>query len=96
MSAVQRRTKPGPTSTAVMDRSYRVGALAACFLFFLIRLRTVSDGWAPRASQCSMRSRLERAVVPLFFRVVSADELKKFFHRADCVYRSRPLYSKGG
>ena len=32
------------------------GAVTPCFLFFLSKLRTVSDGWAPRAIQYSARS----------------------------------------
>jgi hypothetical protein len=32
------------------------GALATCFLFFLIKLRTVSDGCAPLLIQYSARS----------------------------------------
>ena len=34
------------------------GAVTPCFLFFLSKLRTVSDGWAPRAIQYSARSAL--------------------------------------
>ena len=32
------------------------GAVTPCFLFFFSKLRTVSDGWAPRAIQYSARS----------------------------------------
>src|SRR5262249_41384785 len=42
-------------------------AAASGFLFFLIRLRTVSEGCAPLLIQCSMRSSLSLLLSPGFF-----------------------------
>ena len=51
---------------------------AATFWFFLIKLRTVSDGCAPREIQCSMRSSFKRAVVIRLLRIVGPDDLDEF------------------
>jgi len=45
----------GAGETVGLDAAL-AGALAACFLFFLIKLRTVSDGCAPLLIQYSARS----------------------------------------
>jgi hypothetical protein len=42
-------------------------ATGARFLFFLIKLRTVSDAWAPRAIQYSARSNFNALLSPGFF-----------------------------
>jgi len=42
-------------------------AAASGFLFFLIKLRTVSDGCAPLLIQCSIRSNLSVLFCPAFF-----------------------------
>src|SRR5205814_7728359 len=41
-------------------------AAASGFLFFLIKLRTVSDGWAPLLIQYSTRSSLRVLLLPRF------------------------------
>ena len=48
------------------------------FLFFLIKLRTVSDGCAPRAIQCSARSSFSVLLSPGFLRIVGPDDLDEF------------------
>ena|SRR6516165_5090325 len=42
-------------------------AAVAVFLFFLIKLRTVSDGWAPLLIQNSARSTFNELLWPGFF-----------------------------
>ena len=84
--ALQRTPLPLVPLPALSERSPAALALlltskthaAACLLFFLIKLRTVSEGCAPREIQCSTRSRFQPAVVIGFLRIVMSNDLNEF------------------
>ena len=55
-SGVGGAVSEGVTAVGLGSDEAGVAAVTPCFLFFLSKLRTVSDGWAPRAIQYSARS----------------------------------------
>ena len=58
-------------------RAYCRRRSRCAFLFFFNRLRTVSEGCAPRASMLSAID-LDRAIIAFQFRIVGADDLNEF------------------
>src|SRR5437667_4179354 len=62
-----RRLSYVSAGVCVRSDSGATWAVAVCFLFFLIKLRTVSEGWAPLLIQYSARSSLIVLLWPGFF-----------------------------
>ena len=66
------------TATSAATPAAAGAAAARALLFFFNRLRTVSDGCAPRAIQCSARSIFSVLFSPCILRIVGADDLDEF------------------
>ena len=75
-------TLPATDGSRLFRRSFAgalsAGAVTARALLFFNRLRTVSDGCAPRAIQCSARSIFNVLFSPGIFGIVGPDDLDEF------------------